>query len=103
MRSLGTGSHYGLVVLGGGGVGVKAATEAASRGQRVAIIEPLPWAQLTGAPTGAHSKCLRDAVLNGARSWPEIQEHLDGSIQRAHHMAARQLRTFHVEVLQGHG
>ena len=51
---------YDLLVLGCGPAGVKAALEAAGRGLHVAVVEPL--AKPTGAPTGAYSKCIREAA-----------------------------------------
>lgn len=93
--------HYDLVVLGGGPAGVRAAEEAASRGQNVALVEPKGC--ITGAPTGAHSKCLREAAISGARTWDEVQQILDRVMKNAHHEAMRVLRTFHVTVLAGKG
>lgn len=52
-----------MVVLGCGPAGLKAALEAAGRGLRVALLEPKE--QLTAAPTGAHSKCMRESVMEG--------------------------------------
>jgi NAD(P) transhydrogenase len=57
------GATYDFVVLGAGPAGIQAAVDAAGRGRKVAIIDPKPV--VTGAPTGAHSKCLREAALLG--------------------------------------
>eukprot|EP00931_Biecheleriopsis_adriatica_P039437 TRINITY_DN22553_c0_g1_i1.p1 TRINITY_DN22553_c0_g1~~TRINITY_DN22553_c0_g1_i1.p1 ORF type:complete len:975 (-),score=177.41 TRINITY_DN22553_c0_g1_i1:28-2952(-) len=94
-------SHYDLLVLGAGPAGMKAAVDAASRGYRVGIIEPK--ASLTGAPTGAHSKCVREAVMQGKRSWPEVKTVISQMQTSAQEMTARLLRTFHVDVLKGSG
>lgn len=96
-----TGDHFDLIVLGGGPVGVKAALEAASRGLRVGLIEPK--AKLTGAPTGAHSKCLREAALNGAKTFEEVKQVLDIAKEKTMGSAARQLRASHVQILKGMG
>eukprot|EP00438_Fugacium_kawagutii_P000613 Skav207560 [mRNA] locus=scaffold3235:167164:172415:- [translate_table: standard] len=49
-----------------GPAGLKAALEAAGRGLRVALVEPKE--HLTAAPTGAHSKCMREAVMENKAS-----------------------------------
>jgi NAD(P) transhydrogenase len=100
MRSLAS-DAYDIVVLGCGPAGMKAASEAATRGLRVVVVDPK--AVITGAPTGSHSKCLREAALDGARSWAEVQEVLDRTIKSAHHHATRSLHTFHVKLLKGTG
>eukprot|EP00930_Biecheleria_cincta_P053224 TRINITY_DN3861_c0_g1_i1.p1 TRINITY_DN3861_c0_g1~~TRINITY_DN3861_c0_g1_i1.p1 ORF type:complete len:627 (+),score=112.76 TRINITY_DN3861_c0_g1_i1:125-2005(+) len=90
---------YDLLVLGAGPVGVQGAVEAASRGYRVGIVDPK--AMLTGAPTGTHSKCVREALLEGKRTWAEIQEMIARVQEDAQSSTARQLHTFHVDVLRG--
>lgn len=90
---------YDLLVLGCGPAGVTAALEAASRGHRVAVLEPLR--KPTGAPTGAYSKCIREAVMNKKWTWPEIHEMVQQITFNANQNTMRMLRVFHVEVLQG--
>eukprot|EP00928_Gymnodinium_smaydae_P001984 TRINITY_DN10705_c1_g2_i2.p1 TRINITY_DN10705_c1_g2~~TRINITY_DN10705_c1_g2_i2.p1 ORF type:complete len:1548 (-),score=352.87 TRINITY_DN10705_c1_g2_i2:71-4570(-) len=92
---------YDLVVLGGGPAGLRAAEEAASRGARVAVVDPKP--ALSGAPTGAHSKCLREAVLKGAKTWEEVSHVLSRTIKNAETKAASSVHTFHIEFLRGWG
>ncbi|CAK9102028.1 Soluble pyridine nucleotide transhydrogenase (STH) (NAD(P)(+) transhydrogenase [B-specific]) [Durusdinium trenchii] len=92
---------YDLVVLGCGPAGLKAALEAAGRGLRVALIEPKE--HLTAAPTGAHSKCMRESVMENKVTWPEIRTLIERVVRDAEANAARLLRTFHVSVLRGSG
>ena len=68
---------YDVVVLGGGPAGLKAAQDAATRGKIVLIVDP--QFQLHGLPTGAHSKCLREAAhvvlpknANNNNSFPAV-------------------------------
>lgn len=93
--------RYNLIVLGAGPVGVKAAVEAASRGQRVALLDPSDL--IHGAPTGAHSKCLREAALAGVSSWDKVQQLVKRACENASHQTMRELKTFHVELLRGSG
>jgi len=101
MQRMSSCDSYELIVLGAGPVGLRAAQEAASRGKRVALIDPK--AVLTGAPTGAHSKCLREAVLHGAKTWAEVQEQVASTTKLASSAAARTIRTFHISVMKGTG
>jgi len=96
-----TGDHFDIIVLGGGPVGVKAALEAASRGLRVGLIEPK--AKLTGAPTGAHSKCFREAAMNGAKTFEEVKQVVAVAKEKTMGAASRQLRASHVQILKGLG
>lgn len=90
---------YDLLVLGAGPAGVKAALEAAGRGFKVGVVEPKEC--LTGAPTGAHSKCMRESVMEMKVTWPEIRTMISRVTADAQANAARLLRTFHVDVLSG--
>eukprot|EP00439_Symbiodinium_sp_Y106_P079609 s6_g18.t1 len=90
---------YDLLVLGAGPAGVKAALEAAGRGYKVGVVEPKEC--LTGAPTGAHSKCMRESVMEMKVTWPEIRTMISRVTADAQANAARLLRTFHVDVLPG--
>lgn len=92
---------YDLVVLGCGPAGLKAALEGAGRGLRVALIEPKE--HLTATPTGAHSKCMREAVMENKVTWPEIRTLIERVVSDAEANAARLLRTFHVTILRGSG
>ncbi|CAJ1354082.1 unnamed protein product [Effrenium voratum] len=92
-------TSYDLLVLGCGPAGVKAALEAAGRGLHVAVVEPL--AKPTGAPTGAYSKCIREAVMAKKWTWPEIHDMVQQITLSAHESTMRLLRSFHVDVLQG--
>lgn len=93
--------RFNLIVLGAGPVGVKAAVEAASRGQRVALLDPSDL--IHGAPTGAHSKCLREAAVAGVSSWDKVEHIVKRACENAHHQTMRELKTFHVELLRGAG
>uniref|UniRef100_A0A7S2QP51 NAD(P)(+) transhydrogenase (Si-specific) n=1 Tax=Zooxanthella nutricula TaxID=1333877 RepID=A0A7S2QP51_9DINO len=95
------GDFFDLLVLGAGPAGLRAAVEAASRGHRVGLIDPK--ASITGAPTGAHSKALREAALCGATTWAEVEQVKNNTIQGAIRASARQMRIFLVEHLQGIG
>jgi len=101
MSNYNVGNAYDLIVLGGGPAGVRAAVEAAGRGHRVGLIEPK--GQVTGAPTGSHSKCLREACINGVKDWEEVEAVMAQVVKAAVRAASRQLKTFMVEVLQGTG
>lgn len=101
MRQRATGDHYDMIILGAGPAGVKGAVEAASRGQRVALIEP--QAMVTGAPTGAHSKCLREAMICGAKTWDDVELVLGRAAEATQHATARELRMFHVQLMKGTG
>lgn len=90
---------FDVIVVGGGPAGVKAAMEAASRGLDVAIIDEKQ--RITGAPTGTHSKCMREALLHGAKDWPAVAKAVQDSVQVASGMAMRRLLAFHVKVMQG--
>jgi len=92
---------FDFLVLGAGPVGMKAATEAASRGCRVGIIEPK--ATITGGPTGTHSKCLREAALAGATTWEQCKKVLERSTDLTQTLAKTQLSSNKVEVLKGAG
>lgn len=96
-----TGLSYHLLVLGAGPAGVQAAVECAHRGFRVGLIDPKEV--ITGAPTGLHSKCLREAALKGANSWPEIESIISQVGRRAEERNKKLLATFHIEVLKGWG
>jgi hypothetical protein len=101
MKQSNTGDEFDLVVLGAGPAGVKAAVECANKGFRVSLVDPK--ATITGAPTGAHSKCLREAVLEGAKSWPEVEAVINKVVPRAEQSTAELLRSFHVELMKGAG
>lgn len=101
MRQRATGDHYDLIILGAGPAGVKGAVEAASRGQRVALIEP--QSKVTGAPTGAHSKCVREAMICGAKTWDDVELVLERAVNATQHATARELRMFHVQLMKGTG
>lgn len=101
MKDYNKGDHYDLLVLGAGPAGVTAAVEAAGRGLRVGLIDTK--ASISGAPTGAHSKCLREAVLVGAHTWEQVQEVAIRATQGAVAATSRLLKTFHIEVLHGRG
>eukprot|EP00927_Polykrikos_kofoidii_P021661 TRINITY_DN20436_c0_g1_i1.p1 TRINITY_DN20436_c0_g1~~TRINITY_DN20436_c0_g1_i1.p1 ORF type:complete len:631 (+),score=92.12 TRINITY_DN20436_c0_g1_i1:136-2028(+) len=94
-------NHFNLIVLGGGPAGIRAAEEAAGRGQYVCLIEPKQ--QITGAPTGAHSKCLREAAMEGAKSWSVVADVLDRCNSHAVLTMAECLQTFKVDVYRGLG
>lgn len=94
-------TKFDLVVLGAGPCGLKAAEDAAARGKSVCIVDPTTV--LTGAPTGAHSKCLRIAALKGAKTWAEVMETVERTVLSAKHQAARTVRTFKVTVLRAKG
>lgn len=92
---------FDLVILGAGPVGLKSATEAASRGQHVALIDPKK--SITGAPTGAHSKCLREAALSGAKTWAEVEKCLTQTVDKSMLIASESVRTFNITFLHGRG
>eukprot|EP00971_Amphidinium_carterae_P096519 1910175-Amphidinium_carterae.1 len=94
-------ARYDLVVLGGGCCGLRAAIEAAARGKHVALVEPN--SKIHGLPTGGHSKCLREAALEGAKTWAEAAAAVQVAATNAQREAARLLRTYHVAVLHGKG
>lgn len=96
-----TGDHFDLVVIGAGPAGVKAAIEAAGRGMRVGLIEPK--ATLTGAPTGAHSKCFREAALHGVTTFEQVAEIAKTAKLKTQRSTGRQLRSSHVCILKGLG
>lgn len=97
--SFAKGDTYELVVLGAGPVGVKAAIEAASLGVRSTIIDPN--ASISSLPTGAHSKCLREAAMEGIKTWDGIGQMMSAANKTAVGMTTRELKTFHIEVMQG--
>lgn len=99
MKEKATGNRYDLVVLGAGPAGMKAAIEAGSRGQRVAVIDPKEY--VTGAPTGAHSKCLREAVLNGAKTWDKVKEVVDRATDLCVKGCWKSIQEYHVDFLRG--
>lgn len=101
MKKYNKGDHYEVIVLGAGPVGVQAAVEAAELGLRVALIDTKP--SISGAPTGLHSKCLREAVLSGARTWESVNAVAMRATKSAVAATSRKLKTFHVEVLCGQG
>merc|ERR1719215_983941 len=101
MAKYNKGNDFDLLVLGAGPAGVKAAVEAASRGVRVGLIDLK--ASITGVPTGAHSKCLREAALSGAKDWAEVSEITMSAMKAALAATQRQLKTFFVEVMHGEG
>eukprot|EP00931_Biecheleriopsis_adriatica_P024378 TRINITY_DN15208_c0_g2_i1.p1 TRINITY_DN15208_c0_g2~~TRINITY_DN15208_c0_g2_i1.p1 ORF type:complete len:1092 (+),score=239.18 TRINITY_DN15208_c0_g2_i1:40-3315(+) len=95
------GQKYDLVVLGAGPAGIKAAVEAAGRGHRVALVDPNK--HLTGTPTGTHSKCIREAILEGITDWEDIKDMIERVTADAAAVANHLLRTFQVDVLKGTG
>mmetsp|Transcript_80984 Transcript_80984/g.153141 ORF Transcript_80984/g.153141 Transcript_80984/m.153141 type:complete len:623 (-) Transcript_80984:102-1970(-) len=99
MKERATGNRYDLCVLGAGPAGMKAAVEAGSRGQRVALIDPKEL--IHGAPTGAHSKCLREAVLLGAKTWDKVDACLNRATKLCIDGCAQTLKIYHVEHLRG--
>eukprot|EP00746_Dinoflagellata_sp_MGD_P156258 gnl/MRDRNA2_/MRDRNA2_85747_c0_seq3.p1 gnl/MRDRNA2_/MRDRNA2_85747_c0~~gnl/MRDRNA2_/MRDRNA2_85747_c0_seq3.p1 ORF type:complete len:618 (+),score=122.10 gnl/MRDRNA2_/MRDRNA2_85747_c0_seq3:101-1954(+) len=99
-EGMNTGTRYDLLVLGAGPVGVKAAVECANRGYRVGLIDPKEV--ITGAPTGAHSKCLREAAMEGARTWEEVEHIIDKVVDRTSEATMKLLNTFHIDLLKGH-
>jgi NAD(P) transhydrogenase len=100
-EGMNTGTRYDLLVLGAGPVGVKAAVECANRGYRVGLIDPKET--ITGAPTGAHSKCLREAAMEGARTWEEVEHVIDKVVSRTSEATNKMLQTFHIDLLKGKG
>lgn len=100
-RSLSANDHYDLLVLGAGPAGLKAAYECARKGFRVGVVDPKE--SITGAPTGAHSKCLREAALGGASTWSEVETVLNRVRQSMEEMTATQIKTYHIELLKGSG
>ncbi|CAE7406527.1 sthA, partial [Symbiodinium sp. CCMP2456] len=90
---------FDLIVLGAGPAGVKAAIEAASRGYHVGVVEPQE--KPTGAPTGAYSKCIREAVMAKKWTWPEIHDMVQKITAHAHENTMRLLHVFHIDVLVG--
>ncbi|CAJ1374615.1 unnamed protein product, partial [Effrenium voratum] len=58
---------------------------------------------LTAAPTGAHSKCMRESVMEQKVTWPEIRTMIERVTADAEANSLRMLRTFHVTVLKGSG
>eukprot|EP00746_Dinoflagellata_sp_MGD_P018924 gnl/MRDRNA2_/MRDRNA2_143946_c0_seq1.p1 gnl/MRDRNA2_/MRDRNA2_143946_c0~~gnl/MRDRNA2_/MRDRNA2_143946_c0_seq1.p1 ORF type:complete len:788 (+),score=136.48 gnl/MRDRNA2_/MRDRNA2_143946_c0_seq1:2-2365(+) len=96
-----TGDHYDVIVLGAGPAGMKVATECANWGFRICLIDPREV--ITGAPTGLHSKCLREAALQGAKTWSEVAVIINKVISRARESTAQLLESFHIEMLQGFG
>ena len=68
--------YYEVIVIGGGPAGFKAATEAATSGKSVCIVDPL--FSLHGLSTGAHSKCLREVA---AHRLPQQETKTDCSTQ----------------------
>lgn len=93
--------QYDAIVLGAGPAGLKAAAEVGARGKKVVLVDPSP--SIHGAPTGAHSKCLREAVLEGARTWAEVKDVLARAMGNAEYEAARLSATFQVKVMRGYG
>jgi NAD(P) transhydrogenase len=88
-------------VLGGGPVGYKASIEAASRGQYVALLDAK--GQVSGLPTGAHSKCLREAAVDGAKTWADVDEVLKRAFSSKREDAVKDLKTYNVDELTGFG
>lgn len=101
MEHLGNDDVYDLVVIGAGPAGLKAAEEASSRGKKVGLLESAP--EVTGATNGAHSKMLREAVLHGAKTWPEVESILAAALKHTREAAARLLRMFRIQRLRGRG
>jgi len=95
------GATYDFVILGAGPAGIQAAIEAAGRGRKVAIIDPK--LVVTGAPTGAHSKCLREAALMGARTWTDVKAVIDKVTEKTAQLTQQTLDGFKVDVLRGYG
>lgn len=91
--------HYDLVVLGAGPAGLKAASECAQEGFRVVLIDPKE--SITGAPTGAFSKCVREAAMAGATTWAEVEKLLRHVQQDTERMAANRIVNRHVNLLKG--
>jgi len=101
MAALAKTGGYDAVVLGAGPAGMQAALEAGARGKRVVLIDPNPV--VSGAPTGSHSKCMREAVIDGARTWAEVKDVLSRAMDNVRYVAARSLHTFHVTCMKGYG
>ncbi|CAE7946965.1 sthA, partial [Symbiodinium sp. KB8] len=63
----------------------------------------------TGAPTGAYSKCIREAVMAKKWTWPEIHDMVQKITAHAHENTMRLLHVsldehfgrFHIDVLVG--
>lgn len=90
---------YDLLIVGGGPAGLKAAVECANRGFRVGVVDGKEV--LTGAPTGSHSKCLREAALEGAKTWAEASHVFEIANQRSAEATSTLIKMFHIEHLHG--
>jgi len=94
-------SRLDAVVLGSGPAGLKAAAEIGARGKRVVLVDPKET--VTGTPTGAHSKCLREAVLEGAATWEKVKTVIGKAMDNSGYEAKRLLHTFQVKHMRGYG
>lgn len=99
IRSYNLENEYELLVIGAGPVGMQAAKDAAGRGVRVGLIDCK--SSITGIPTGAHSKCVREAAHAGAQNWDTVQKIIETAARQAAASCQRLVRTLKVEVICG--